>query len=280
MGVYAGVPGNFTQLTEGCTSYLQTVDLVAGETYYVNVSSSASSIPTYFELCVYPSPPAPSNDECVAGIPLTVGVDFNSSFIIGTNTSATRNAADPLVICEGLEFEEKGKDVWYTVIVPNSGNVTLETRTSGDPYMDDTGMQAYAGTCGALETIFCNGDGGEGFFSYMELTNLQPGSEILVRVWGYVGRFGNYKLAAFDNTPACEFPSDISVTDITETTALLSWTAPATVPAGGYEYIVQLEGSGYPGAATGVSSDVTEVLLDNLTPVSYTHLTLPTIYSV
>lgn len=39
VSVYEGTPGNLTQLTELCTSYLQTVDLIAGETYYVAVSS-------------------------------------------------------------------------------------------------------------------------------------------------------------------------------------------------------------------------------------------------
>ncbi|RDK83468.1 fibronectin type III domain-containing protein [Marinirhabdus gelatinilytica] len=266
VAVYSGTPGNLTQVTEQCNSYLQTVDLIAGETYYVSVSSGGSSIPIYFELCAYPSPPAPSNNECDAGIILTVGEDFPSSYIIGNNTSATRNENDPMVSCEGLEFEEKGKDVWYTVTVPDSGRLVLETQSDNDPYLDDTGMEAYIGECGMLESLACDSDGGQGFFSYIELTDLQPGATISVRVWGYVGRFGTFRLAAYDDSPTCEFPTDITITDITETSALLSWAEPTTPPSGGYEYIVQLEDTGYPGATTGTVTTETNAILDNLTP--------------
>ena len=268
VSVYSGTPGDMTQLTEGCDTYLQTVDLTAGETYYVAVSSSEGSIPLYFELCAYPSPPVPANDECVNGFELTVGEDFENSFIIGDNTSATLNEDDPLVTCDGLEFEEKGKDVWYTVTVPNSGNLKLETRSNDDPYQTDTGMQAYIGKCGALNSLYCSADEGEGFFNYIELTNFEPGIEILVRVWGRVGDFGSYKIAAYDDSPECNFPTDLQVSDITETTAMISWTEPSPTPVGEYEYIVQDAGLGYPGDVDGTFTNDTEVLLENLTPLT------------
>jgi hypothetical protein len=266
VSVYEGTPGNLTQLTELCTSYLQTVDLIAGETYYVAVSSSATSIPVYFELCVYQSPPAPSNDECSAPIPLTAGIDFNSSFIIGDNTSATRNPNDPNPSCDNLEFTEKGKDVWYTVQIPDSGRLVLETKTNNDPYLNDPGMQAYLGPCNDLNSLVCSSDEGDGFFNYIELTNMQPGTEILVRVWGRVGTFGTYKIAAYDDSPVCSFPTDIEVTDISPESALLSWTAPNPSPVGGYEYIVLPAGSVYPGGATGTATTATQVLLEGLDP--------------
>ncbi|QNJ98424.1 fibronectin type III domain-containing protein [Constantimarinum furrinae] len=266
LSVYEGTPGNLTQVTENCTSYLQTVDLVAGETYYVAVSSSATSIPVFFELCVYPSPPAPSNDECSAAIPLTAGLDFNSSFVIGDNTSATRNPNDPIPSCDNLEFDIKGKDVWYSVEIPQSGRLVLETKTNNDPYLWDPGMQAYLGPCDDLNSLVCSSDEGEGFFNYIELTDMQPGTEILVRVWGRVGTFGTYKIAAYDDSPVCSFPTDVEVTDITPETALLSWTAPSPAPVGGYEYIVLPGGSVYPGASSGIQTNDTEVLLEGLNP--------------
>src|SRR5690606_21606185 len=51
---------------------------------------------------------------------------------------------------------------------------------------------------------------------------------------------------------------------ITETTALLTWTAPSPAPTDGYQYIVQLAGTGYPGAGTGVPTSQTQAVLDNL----------------
>lgn len=264
VAVYSGTPGNLTRISEVCTTYLQRVDLTAGETYYVSVSSSDSSIPTYFTMCVYPSPPAPANDECSAGFELTVGADFETSYIIGNSTSSTRNVNDPDVDCEGLEFLEKGKDVWYTVTVPESGRLKLETKTNNDPYLDDMGLQAYSGICGSLTNLYCDADGGEGFFNYIELDNLEPGTEILVRAWGYAGRYGYFKIAAYDDSPTCNQPTDITVTDITDTSAMLNWTAPNPAPTGGYEYIVQLDNSGYPGASTGTQTSQTNVLVENL----------------
>ena len=266
VSVYEGSPGSLTQITENCTSYLQTVDLIAGETYYVAVSSSETSIPVYFELCVYPSPPAPSNDECNASIPLTVGTDFNSSFIIGNNTSATRNPNDPNPSCDNLEFAEKGKDVWYTVQIPNSGRLVLETKTNNDPYLTDPGMQAYLGPCGDLSSLMCSADDGEGFFNYIELTNMQPGTEIIVRVWGRVGTFGTYKIAAYDDSPVCNFPTNIEITEITPQSALISWTAPNPSPSGGYEYLILPEGAAYPGNQVGIPVNSTEVFVEGLEP--------------
>ena len=266
VAIYSGTPGNLTRISEVCTTYLQRVDLTAGETYYVSVSSSLSSRAIYFTICAYPSPPAPVNDECSESSELIVGTDFESSYIIGDSTSSTRNVNDPLVSCDGLEFAEKGKDVWFYVTVPDSGRLKLETRTNNDPYLTDMGMQAYDGICGSLGSLLCDADSGEGFFNYIELDNLEPGTEILVRVWGFAGTYGYFKIAAYDDSPTCNFPTDINVTDITETTAMVSWMEPVPVPTGGYEYIVQLDGTGYPGAGSGTQTNATEVLVENLIP--------------
>jgi hypothetical protein len=266
VAVYSGAPGSLTRISDECTTYLQRVDLTAGETYYISVSSSLSSRAIYFTICAYPSPPPPVNDECSGGVELTVGTDFETSYIIGNSTSSTRNVNDPLVSCDGLEFAEKGKDVWYTVTVPDSGRLKLETRTNNDPYLSDMGLQAYTGICGSLSSLYCSSDEGEGFFNYIELDNLEPGTEILVRAWGYAGTYGYFKIAAYDDSPTCASPTDISVDEITETTALLTWTAPSPAPTGGYQYIVQLAGTGYPGAGTGVPTSQTQVALDNLMP--------------
>jgi hypothetical protein len=128
------------------------------------------------------------------------------------------------------------------------------------------GMQAYDGICGSLGSFICDADSGEGFFNYIELDNLEPGSEILVRAWGFAGTYGYFKIAAYDDSPTCASPTDISVDEITETTALLTWTAPSPAPTDGYQYIVQLAGTGYPGAGTGVPTSQTQAVLDNLMP--------------
>lgn len=264
IAVFSGTPGNLTQVTTECTSYLQRVDLTAGQTYYVSVSSAGSSIPIYFTVCAYPSPPAPVNDECSGSLPLTVGSNFESSSIIGNSTSATRNVNDPMVTCDGLEFAEKGKDVWYKVTIPNSGNLKLETRTNGDLYLDDMGLQIYTGTCGNLVSLKCDSDSGEGFFNYINLNGFQPGTEIWVRTWGYAGRYGYFKIAAYDDSPSCASPINVTVSDINRTTAKLSWTAPTPAPTDGYRYTVQFPGEGYPAVDGGTATSQTSVSVQNL----------------
>ncbi|WP_271855789.1 fibronectin type III domain-containing protein [Patiriisocius marinus] len=265
LSVYSGTPGNLTQITNQCDTYLQNVDLTANEMYYISLSSSTVNTHLYFDVCVYQSPPAPANDECSGAFTLNVGEDFDTSFIVGNSTSSTRNTNDPIVICEILEFEEKGKDIWFNVTVPASGNLTLETRSNSDPYLDDMGLQAYSGTCNALTTIFCSNDQGEGFFNYIELEDFEPGTTILVRAWGYAGRYGYFKIAAYDNTLTCEIPLNGEAIDVTETTAVISWDEPAIEP-GGYEYIVQNQEAVYPTGELGTVLFDTETILNDLTP--------------
>ncbi|EDM42918.1 CHU large protein; uncharacterized [unidentified eubacterium SCB49] len=265
LAVYSGTPGNLTQITDQCSSYLQTLDLTANETYYVSLSSTSFNSHFYFDVCVYQTPPVPANDECLDAFALNVGVDFDSSFIVGNSTSATRNVNDPDVLCNGLEFLEKGKDIWYKVIVPDSGNLTLETKSNNDPYFTDPGMQTYSGTCGDLTNIYCSSDEGEYFFNYHEFTDLQPGTELLVRVWGWAGTYGYFKIAAYDDTPTCEIPLNGEATDITETTAVISWDEPVIEP-GGYEYIVQTSEVIYPTGQLGEVLFNTETTLTDLTP--------------
>ncbi|AWI25963.1 T9SS type A sorting domain-containing protein [Flavobacterium pallidum] len=138
------------------------------------------------------------NDECANAIALIPAGSFDAAAVIGNNTGATHDANDPLPTCDALNFATNGKDVWYSVVVPASGTLTLETRTAGDTNIDDTGIQAFSGSCGALTALGCNADNGDGNFSLLPLTGLNAGETILVRVWGYNTDFGAFNVAAYD----------------------------------------------------------------------------------
>ena len=104
-------------------------DLEANETYYINVTSALSSQAIYFDLCVYKSPAPPSNDDCTNPIALNVGQSFEDSFIVATNTSATINPGNSnFPSCGTLDFSTRGRDIWFTVVVPESGSFTIETK--------------------------------------------------------------------------------------------------------------------------------------------------------
>ena len=70
-------------------------------------------------------PPAPANDDCANAIALTPGVVFADYALTTTSLGATSNVADPLPSCGAFGFDTNGKDVWYSVVVPEAGTITV-----------------------------------------------------------------------------------------------------------------------------------------------------------
>ncbi|WP_296149298.1 T9SS type A sorting domain-containing protein [uncultured Flavobacterium sp.] len=205
LSIYSGTAGNLTRLNPFC--YSPTIlgqVLTAGITYYVSVSSSSSSYLS-FALCASLAPPAPANDECENAITLTPSGTFAQSAIVATNGSATRNPSSPdpesvIYPCDAFNYSTSGRDVWFKVIAPASGTLTIETGTNNDQSLQNTALYAYRGTsCTALTYINCSGDIGRGNnFSRVYLSDLTPGETITARVWGYNGTQGSFKIGAYD----------------------------------------------------------------------------------
>ncbi|MFM2230715.1 MAG: hypothetical protein RL607_1973, partial [Bacteroidota bacterium] len=119
-----------------------------------------------------------------------------------TSLGATLSAESPAPSCGNFNFATVGKDVWYSFVVPTSGNATIETAgtSSGGPGID-TVVQVYSGTCGALSAINCDDDGAQEVVvghSLLSLTGLTPGATLLVRVFGYNGSQGNFSISVYD----------------------------------------------------------------------------------
>ncbi len=111
--------------------------------------------------------PAPTNDLCIDATPLTVGVNFNDNDIQGT-----------LLGSDGNYYG----GVWYSVTVPGSGDLTIETdQASGSP-MHDTWMAANSGSCGSLTFITADDNGGNGNFSKIVLSGLTPGETLYILI--------------------------------------------------------------------------------------------------
>lgn len=223
IGVYSGTPGflnPFPETTTSPTIQCQDIvlaDLSAGETYYVSVTSSNSSQAIYFELCAYMSPDAPSNDDCTNPIPLTVGATFEDSFIVATNTSASVNPGNSnFPSCGTLpDFGIYGRDVWFTVVVPESGNFVIETRAEpSETNLSDTAMESYTGSCGTETLVpfyysqppnpddYCNNQFVvlEDAFAGMTFLDKTPGETVIIRVWGWAYQFGKFRIGAYDAT--------------------------------------------------------------------------------
>ncbi|WP_372752716.1 T9SS type A sorting domain-containing protein [Mariniflexile sp.] len=224
IAVYSGTPGYLNPLSEDYpspTAHCQDIvlaDLLADQTYYISVTSASSSRAIYFDLCAYKSPPPPSNDDCSTPLALTVGATFEDSYIVATNTSASVNATNSnFPTCGTLDFSTRGRDVWFTVVVPASGNFTIETRVEPtERNMYDTAMETYTGSCGTttLEPFYyflpppnateayCNDQfviGGNSFAG-ISFTNKTPGELVYVRVWAWSLQHGKFRIGAYDAT--------------------------------------------------------------------------------
>ena len=202
--VLSGTCDDFTSLLCSDPNQNTVSGLTVGDTYFVRVYSYYDTSRQTFDICVGTFPPPPANDECSGAEALTVGADFASANIPTSNAGATANSSDPLPTCDEYNFATNGKDIWFTVIVPASGEVTLETRGDGSNSITDTGLQAYSGTCGDLTSLGCNADDGEGNFSKLELVGLTAGETIYVRTWGYNGSFGSLLIAAYGVVDPCD----------------------------------------------------------------------------
>lgn len=155
----------------------------------------------------------PSNDNCTEAIELIPATTFALSAIVATNELATRNVSDHDVTsvtstCDTANFNTSGKDVWFTTVVPDSGTITIETGSNSGSTMTDSGLYVYSGDCDNQTYLKCNSDiGGGNNFSRVSLVDRTPGETLYIRVFGYNGTQGTFKVGAYDaslSTPQFE----------------------------------------------------------------------------
>ena len=171
--------------------------LVIGQTYYLRVYSwtATTGQTSVFDVCIGTLPPPPANDDCSTAVVLTPGATFNENPLTATNASAT-NSNPPAPGCASFS----GGDVWYQVIVPASGSITLETNSDTTSQISDTGMAIYSGSCSALVLVECDDDDSlDGYFSLISLTGRTPGEVLYVNAWEYGNdTMGTFKISAYD----------------------------------------------------------------------------------
>ncbi|ESU19283.1 hypothetical protein FCR2A7T_27080 [Flavobacterium cauense R2A-7] len=141
----------------------------------------------------------PANDDCTNAVALTPGGVYSDNPVDGTNAGATTSSQTAPTTCFGFS----GGDVWYSVVVPASGNITIETGTPvGGGAGIDTVITAYSGDCAFPTQIGCDDDGATEFavgFSKLSLTGQTPGNTILIRAYEYNNdAVGNFGISAYD----------------------------------------------------------------------------------
>lgn len=153
--------------------------------YYLHVRTDCTG--TYgawstVSFTTLPVPPAPPvNDICANAIALTPGGVFQDYYVEGTIYGATTTPG--ISPSCATEF---AADVWYSVAIPASGNLTIETFITPSYSLVDTVIVAYSGACGALVPIACSDNDGQYSqygLSSLSLTNRAPGETIYIGVW-------------------------------------------------------------------------------------------------
>ena len=140
----------------------------------------------------------PSNDNCAGAIQINAGGTFDENVIVTSNVGGST--------ITGLTYscqQNRVNDVWYSLVVPNSTTLTVETASVDGSLMNDTVMSVFSGTCGAFTEIGCSDDilGGTNNFSRVNLTALTPGDTIYIGVWRYsfgTGDDDTFQLSAYD----------------------------------------------------------------------------------
>ncbi|MDR6158192.1 hypothetical protein QF023_001708 [Chryseobacterium sp. SLBN-27] len=201
MAAYSGTCGSLVQVQCSDPNTMNLTGLIVGQEYKVRVwtiTATASTVAT-FNICVGTPPPPPVNDTCSGAIALTVGGNFAANAITATNVGAT---TDGTTSCQ----TSRGDNVWYTVVVPASGNITIETQGVSGSGLLDTILSVHTGTCGSLTSISCDDDNGVGNYSLVTLTGQTPGTILYVSVWRYTGSAGGtsttgqFMLSAYDTS--------------------------------------------------------------------------------
>ncbi|KGO83817.1 hypothetical protein Q762_00790 [Flavobacterium cauense R2A-7] len=232
-----------------------------------------------------------ANDNCSNAINLSVGASSFNDFPVNVNLTTATNSGAPAPTCGNFQ----GGDVWYTVTVPASGNVVIETNGAG---LYNTGLEVYSGNCGALSLVNCDDNSGNGDYSKILLLGQTPGTVLYVRVWENVFGISNaqFQVSAYDYVvPATHLNFDgvndfvvstNAVTNNTENQTYQAWFRIPSIPAnsdrilqrgndgtGGWSVQIDVNAAGKLSAGISASPDTFVTGTTVLTPNTWYHAT-------
>ena len=205
--VLVSVVGDGMMITDGTNNYPITSGTVTAGPYTADGTSITLDVVHSDGACDYSLGAfdyacPPLNDDVNGAIELTIGDTICEGKTVASNVGATTSVE------AGASCGTPEGDVWFKVVVPATGEVTIETSSSsGINPISDTVMALYSGVSGSLVEIACDDDGAAGLFSLIELTGLNPGDTLFARVW----EFGDDTKGSFD---ICAWsPSTLGISD-------------------------------------------------------------------
>ncbi len=157
---------------------ISSVNLTAGITYFITVSTFPSPQTTPFDISIIACPPPPSNDECSGATAVTVNPDLNcGSVTAGTIQNTTGSAQSNT--CSGTAND----DVWYSFVATGTVHTVDLLNVSGSP--TDMYHSVYAGACGSIGAPLVCSDPNNSTVS-----GLTPGNTYYIRVYSYSSSTG------------------------------------------------------------------------------------------
>jgi hypothetical protein len=151
---------------------------IPGDTLTIRVWEFNSDESGEFGICVFEYPPG--YDDC--GSAKLLRVDSAHCTFPTIAYLAPELTHSGVGDCN-LGFGSVRPDTWFKLLVPASGNVNIETSSAGGMIFNNTALEVFSGSCGALTSIACANDGGSANFARIEIRDQIPGDMLYIRAW-------------------------------------------------------------------------------------------------
>ena len=242
-GAAAGACGNV--LPAGSSP--QTITgLISGTTYSVYVRQDCSGSGNGYSgnaSASYLNPPVcPAN--LGAGTVTISSLPYSATGLTTCGNGNNIKSTNVANVCGAVDYYgAEDKTFIFTPTV--SGTYTILATTATD---DDAGIMLYAG-CPFTGTCVANAQATSGLTRTLTPT-LSAGTTyyLVVDNWPSPACISNFSLS-ITPPPSCGAPTGLGVTDITGTTADLSWVAPGTGTPASYDWEIRTTGAGGSGAS-------------------------------
>ncbi|HBG70374.1 MAG: hypothetical protein A2W93_15700 [Bacteroidetes bacterium GWF2_43_63] len=195
--LYDGCP--IVGMGGSCVSYSQSatgnksmcVAVTAGHVYYLLLDNSTATAVTYSLSISAPAAALANDDPCGATL---LASATTCTYSVQTNLCAGNSLSVPAPTCGNYA----GADVWFRVVVPADGAITIDTQT-GD--LTDAAMALYTGPdCSNLTFLECDDDDSDnGYMPKISRSGLTPGSSVWIRIWDLDGNLtGAFSICALE----------------------------------------------------------------------------------
>ena len=143
------------------------------------------------------TPKQPQNNNFVSAqeiIVTAIDAEKTTGTVFGATNDPNYDVNDP----------NNNPEVWYSVTIPQSGTVTVETSYAENSDMTDTYLTAYINNSKSLTKITEDDNSGTGNFSKITLTGRTPGEVVYFKVeknYSSENSFDAFNIIAYNNPP-------------------------------------------------------------------------------